>query len=78
MKKKTPCAIGGYDIGDATPGRMKQYKIPITSTVEVELVRKLDEYTRKTGKSKTDVLNEALREYLERAAGINAVERSKK
>ena len=45
---------------------MKNYKIPITSTVEVELVQKLDEYTRKTGESKTDVLNEALRKYLER------------
>ena len=22
MKKKTPCAIGGYDIGDAAPGRL--------------------------------------------------------
>jgi hypothetical protein len=64
MKKKTPCAIGGYDIGDAAPGRL--YKIPITSTVEVELVQKLDEYVKETGVSKTDVINEALREYLER------------
>jgi metal-responsive CopG/Arc/MetJ family transcriptional regulator len=45
---------------------MKSYKIPITSTVEVELVQKLDEYVKETGVSKTDVINEALREYLER------------
>lgn len=45
---------------------MKNYKIHITSTVEVELVQKLDEYVRKTGTSKTDVINEALRKYLEK------------
>lgn len=45
---------------------MKNYKIPITTTLEVELVQKLDEYVKETGVSKTDVLNEALREYLER------------
>ncbi|MEG3069472.1 MAG: ribbon-helix-helix domain-containing protein [Candidatus Syntrophopropionicum ammoniitolerans] len=45
---------------------MKNYKIPITTTLEVELVQKLDEYVKETGVSKTDVLNEALREYLEK------------
>jgi hypothetical protein len=50
------------------PGKrkMKNYKIPITTTLEVELVQKLDEYVKETGVSKTDVINEALREYLER------------
>jgi metal-responsive CopG/Arc/MetJ family transcriptional regulator len=46
--------------------KMKNYKIPITTTLEVELVQKLDEYVKETGVSKTDVINEALREYLER------------
>lgn len=46
--------------------KMKQFKIPVTSTIEVDLVKRLDEYTRSTGISKTDVINEAVREYLEK------------